>query len=164
MILRNPPISNVQTGLNHPSFGPLLNDNRPETQMSYSAQSSQSRWKSSSKSKSVNSGLGAVVPIGAAGMVLRREKRSSMLNEWVSEIRVLGEKGLLGVDCNVMRWVWGLVTILMSHGYCMLFCFAKISTAPHVMSQLPNSLITYSITEHSLEGPPQYSRAGKGIH
>ena len=48
-----------------------------------------------------------------------------MLSGWDSGVRVREERGLLEADCD---WAWGnydegesWVTILMSHGYCMIF-------------------------------------------
>jgi len=132
MIPRNRPTSNDPIGRNHPNSALLLKDNPLEIQTSYSVQSSLSRWKSCSRSRSANSGLGVVVPIGLVGMESRRGRKLSMLNGWDLGIRVRGEKGLLGVDCN---WARGNhdenergVTILMSHGFCIIFRYANSIT------------------------------------
>jgi hypothetical protein len=48
-----------------------------------------------------------------------------MLNGWDLGIRVRGERDHLGVDCDLGRNESergeGTVTILMSHGYCIIF-------------------------------------------
>jgi hypothetical protein len=99
-ILKSQQTSNDPIGQNHPNSALLSKDNRLEIQTSYSALSSLFRWKSCSRSRLVNSGLGVVVPIGLVGMVLRRERKLSMLNGWDLGIRVRGERDLLGVDCE----------------------------------------------------------------
>ena len=64
------------------------------------------------------------MPIGLVGMVLQRGKRSSMLNGWDSGVRERGVRGLLEADCDWARGNYdegeSWVTILMSHGYCMI--------------------------------------------
>ena len=132
MIPRNQQTSNDPTGQSHPNSALLLKDNPLEIQTNYSVQSSLFQWKNCSRSKSANSGLGVVVLIGLVGMVSRRERKLSMLNGWDLGIRVRGEKGLLGVGCN---WARGNhdegesgVTILMSHGFCIIFRYANFTT------------------------------------
>jgi hypothetical protein len=100
MILKSQQTSRDPTGQSHPNSALLSKDKQLETQTSYSVQLSLSRWKSCSRSRLVNSGLGVVVPIGLVGMVLQRGKRWNMLNGWDLGIRVRGERDLLGVDCE----------------------------------------------------------------
>jgi hypothetical protein len=107
MIIKSQHTTNDPTGPNHPNSALLSKDNQLEIQTSYSAQSNLSPWKNCSRSRSVNSGLGVVVPIGLVGMVLQRERRLSMLNGWDLGIRVRGERDHLGVDCD---WV-GVILI-----------------------------------------------------
>jgi hypothetical protein len=124
MTLKSQQTSRDPTGQNHPNSALLSKDKQLETQTSYSVLSSLFQWKSYSRSKSVNSGLGVVVPIGLVGMVLRRGRKLNMLNGWDLGIRVRGERDLLGVDCDHDEnesGERGTVTILMSHGYCIIF-------------------------------------------
>jgi hypothetical protein len=69
MILKSQQTSNDPTGPNHPNYEPLSKDNQLEIQTSYLVQSNLFQWKNYSRSRSVNSGLGVVVPIGLVGMV-----------------------------------------------------------------------------------------------
>jgi hypothetical protein len=124
MILKSQQTSRDPTGPNHPNFALLSKDNQLEIQTSYLVQSSLFQWKNCSRSRLVNSGPGVVVPIGLVEMVSQRERRWSMLNGWDLEIRERGERDHLGVDCDLGRnesEERGTVTILMSHGYCIIF-------------------------------------------
>ena len=96
------------------------------------------------------------MPIGLVGMVLRRGKKSSMLNGWDSGVRVRGVRGILEVDCDWARVNYDEgesgVTILMSHGYCMDFRDSHLtdsSTQPTDAIVLNGSLgetFTYLLT------------------
>lgn len=128
MIPRNQQTSSDPTGPSHPNYEQPSKDSQLEIQTSYSVPSNPSRWRNCSRSRSVNSGLGVVVPIGLVGMVSQRGKRSSMLSGWDSGVRVRGARVLLEVDCDWARVNYDEgesgVTILMSHGYCMIFRYA----------------------------------------
>ena len=132
MIPRNQQTSRDPTGQNHPNSALLLKDNQLEIQTSYLVQSSLFQWKNYSRSRSVNSDLGVVVPIGLVGMVSRSERKLSMLNGWDLGIRVREERDLRGVGCDHDEDQSGerdTVTILMSHGYCINFpvCYLRLT-------------------------------------